>query len=740
MLGKILIKRLGLIPIQKNYNISISKKITFLTWCAWLWYEFKNSELYNDSVLNISSEIIDTLTEIRWGSAQKVPLFLWFPENTPDDTEYYEKRIFGYIWNYLGLFNEWKKLENGIIIPEWLFDCNQFWADPITQFQDAWMFTQALEAQKQQNKDTHIEMQTLTFVPEEIAIKQLKEYLENILYSKSSISESIHEELEFLIDYFWIDTIQFERVVFKEIKSFISKYLWNQGRYDRLTKLISTPTDFLRLFASLTSSDISLANKIKFPKFKRSERRFILWSLEKFWDLTNDFYKYSSLWKRLWEYLHPWEYSRRYPKTYLYFQLLREDRLQTYDSKIQKALSIGDIENVINLLKQKPWIFARKLHEVLEKSWNWYVNVLNAFQEVWERVELKNLMIMRYYFQTIETSEYKTIINKKWSIKILENKKHRLPDNVDILTVELLNNLIISKLKKESCFNKVNNKTIYISKALKNITIPLSSRKAVDGYYRCWRWSRFKIDMEKTLRLFAYWKQIKNRTDLDLSVIFFNDQMKAINHVSYTQLKTDWAIHSWDIQSAPNGAVEYVDIDLRYFNKSINTFSLKKSFFWKNPHADVKYIAVQIYKYSGDDFDDIECFAWWQIRNKINSDYKSFDEKTVANKFDLYGNWSYFMPIILDIEREEIVYTDLAVNSRTSWNNVENSLNTVELITKQALDFHKTKPNIYDLVAFHAKSQSLEIIDYKESADIICDVTDWDYNIKNSEKILSELL
>jgi hypothetical protein len=45
--------------------------------------------------------------------------------------------------------------------------------------------------------------------------------------------------------------------------------------------------------------------------------------------------------------------------------------------------------------------------------------------------------------------------------------------------------------------------------------------------------------MEKTLRLFAYWKQIKNRTDLDLSVIFFNDQMKAINHVSYTQLKTD---------------------------------------------------------------------------------------------------------------------------------------------------------------------------------------------------------
>jgi len=246
--------------------------------------------------------------------------------------------------------------------------------------------------------------------------------------------------------------------------------------------------------------------------------------------------------------------------------------------------------------------------------------------------------------------------------------------------------------------------------------------------------------MEKTLRLFAYWKQIKNRTDLDLSVIFFNDQMKAINHVSYTQLKTDWAIHSWDIQSAPNGAVEYVDIDLRYFNKSINTFSLKKSFFWKNTHADVKYIAVQIYKYSGDDFDDIECFAWWQIRNKINSDYKSFDEKTVANKFDLYGNWSYFMPIILDIEREEIVYTDLAVNSRTSWNNVENSLNTVELITKQALDFHKTKPNIYDLVAFHAKSQSLEIIDYKESADIICDVTDWDYNIKNSEKILSELL
>ena len=53
MLGKILIKRLGIIPVKRSDIITQSKKVTFLAWFPWFWYEFKNTEIYNDSVLEI---------------------------------------------------------------------------------------------------------------------------------------------------------------------------------------------------------------------------------------------------------------------------------------------------------------------------------------------------------------------------------------------------------------------------------------------------------------------------------------------------------------------------------------------------------------------------------------------------------------------------------------------------------------------------------------------------------------
>lgn len=45
-------------------------------------------------------------------------------------------------------------------------------------------------------------------------------------------------------------------------------------------KMLKTPNDILRLFASLTCTDVSLATEIRFSKTSRSEKRFLLEMLE----------------------------------------------------------------------------------------------------------------------------------------------------------------------------------------------------------------------------------------------------------------------------------------------------------------------------------------------------------------------------------------------------------------------------------------------------------------------------
>ncbi|MBS9784125.1 TerD family protein [Candidatus Gracilibacteria bacterium] len=754
MLQKIYIKRLGIVPIKENPRVNTAQKITFLSGCTGLGFEFKNPEKYNNSVLENCEKTIEILTEMRGGNVGKVPLFQGFPENIPDDAEYFEKRILGFVGNFLGFFQHGKTLSNGVIVPEWLFDIEEFGANPITQFQEKDLFTKALERQKNKKSDSAVSWEILEFVDEKEAQERVKKYLQDILYSKSSIKESLHTEVEFLLDYFGVDEIDFEKVVFKEIQAFISKFLWNNGEYGILKNLIKTPTDILRLLASLTHSDISLATNIKFPKFKRAQRRFILETLEKSGDLTDDFHKYKNLWKRLGEYLHPREYAGRYPKTAEYFQKIREGKLETFNAKLEKSLQEKDIQEVLDLVGSRAGIFGRKLHEILEKGSEKTDEILEKFEKIASKIELKNLLILKKYFGTIETSNYRTIINKKGKIKVLENRKNRL-SKVTLKQIDtILQKTILSKLENNSPFcENEEKKKVFLSEDLKNIMIPLSSRKALDGYYTCGRGSQFDIDMNKTLRLFTYWKEDNFRTDVDLSVIFFDEDFNEKGHVSYTNLKSEGIVHSGDIQSAPHGAVEYIDLDLKKFQS-------KKPFFPRK-EKNIRYISVQIYKYSGDDFEDIECFAGWQMREKIDSNYKSFDEKTVANKFDLYGKGSYFMPLIVDVELGKIIYTDLSINAANNYNNVvfnrsveycmsinaannynnvEGSLDTVEILVKEIIKFKDSKPNIYELINDHIQANNCEKVEKKEEADIICDVFDGDYNIKNAEKILAELL
>jgi hypothetical protein len=156
---------------------------------------------------------------------------------------------------------------------------------------------------------------------------------------------------------------------------------------------------------------------------------------------------------------------------------------------------------------------------------------------------------------------------------------------------------------------------------------------------------------------------------------------------------------------------------------------------------DIKYLAIQVYKFAGESFSEVEAsYAGWMIRDKASSDRKSFDIKTVANKFNMTGKGSYAIPMIVDVEAGEIVYVDLYMNGPNSLNRVEGAVNNVSTVAKEIVRMVDTKPNMHDLISYHVEFSNAELVENKEDATVTYGITDCTHSVDRVDEILSELL
>lgn len=695
-------------------------KLIFLSELASIGYNVSNPDLFTDSVVSRFDDIMKTLIEMKGGDVDYVPLFSGFPDNVPDEDEMFPKRILGLIGNKLGLFSE-GRVVNDLIIPEWLFDLDDFGADPILGRQTSELFKKGIELQKSRKSDTHTEWVTLEFASENEVNNKVQKFLLNNLYSKSSIKEALKDDMETLINHYGVSNVDPTKVVFKETQSYVMNKLWNNRDYEILKNFIKTPTDILRMFASLTNTDISLSTRIKFPKMNRPQRRFILDILNGFSNLSENLYTYKGIWLELGRYLHPGEYRNQYVNTFKSFDQLRNERIVTFNSKVESAIEKKELNILLDLLGQRPGIFGKKLHEILVTFSDNSGIIINRLNEVSTQIELKNLLVMESYFKTINSSEFRTIINKKGKVIVLPNNKiNKLNQYVIDNLLETIQYAIKSKLSS----NDLVDVKVWIDNELSNYTVPLQQRKMSDGLISIGRGSKIKFDEGKVLRMFTYWKESSNRTDLDLSLIQFDEEMNFKGQVSYTNLSDNGIILSGDITSAPNGAAEFIDIDLSKVND------------------DVRYVGIQIYRFAGEYFDDLEkSYAGWMFRDKINSDRKSFDIKTVKNKFNVVGIGNYAIPMIVDLKSREIIFIDMYMGgSKRGGNSNEGSITDISIVAKELVKMIDNRPNMYDLITYNIGGSNATMVENREDAEITYGLEGCDFNVTDVDVILSELL
>lgn len=280
---------------------------------------------------------------------------------------------------------------------------------------------------------------------------------------------------------------------------------------------------------------------------------------------------------------------------------------------------------------------------------------------------------------------------------------NNLPDIAEEVCEEIVcicDNSLISIYKQKGPIGKV-----YLDEALKNYLVPFSQRSANKSVKAVVRGSKLDVaESMKTIRTFLYWKDGSKDwgTDIDLSAVMYDEAWGYLEHVSYTNLRSTKykSSHSGDITSAPAGASEFIDLDIQ----SVRNFG-------------GRYIVFSIHSFSGEAFNELpECFMGWMSRENPNSG-EIYEPKTVENRMDITSDSKICIPMILDLQDNKIIWTDVALRTEPDYaNNVEENQMGMVLMGKALTSL--VKPNLYDLFKLHIEARG-ELCANIEEADLI---------------------
>ncbi|MFD2332660.1 TerD family protein [Cohnella sp. GCM10020058] len=532
-----------------------------------------------------------------------------------------------------------------------------------------------------------------------------------IMSAKGSISETDKQDLDTAISCLENEALKEtlpSTIPFKENAAFVVGSLLKHGKAEPalIGRYVKTATDVLRLAVAWSGGDTSLAEATRFRKFTRPERKLLLSLLEQSNSMTEDMLRHKQRWIRLGEILHPSEYKRRFPQCQEAFDILRNDKpFVTFNNSVELAFQSNQVWRLIDLLMQRPGEFARRLDQ-LARSTEHGEYVVLAFEEVINEIATPVLLQVKSHFanrpnpQKLRTFFPKGNVAKAFSIPYSLSD---IPDAVCSAIVDACRQELVRRFSLLPPLGKT-----YIDQRLKTCLVPFSQRSASKSLRTIVRGSRVPIPDGDTIRFFTWWKeglvdgQPTGRVDIDLSAVLYDHKWRYADHISYTNLRSSkyLVVHSGDIVSAPHGACEFIDLHIptlvgkgvRYVVAALQSFTLQ-------PYCDLP-----------------KCFVGWMIRRNPGSG-EIFEPTTVVDKIDLAANTQVAIPVILDIAKRTVIWTDLSLTRHPDYyNNVEGNRQGMTLMGQAMTELRK--PDLYDLFLLHAQARG-ELIESIEQAESV---------------------
>lgn len=631
------------------------------------------------------------------GHVKYTPLFINFPEDIPDDEEYFMKRVVGFVTNIVGCTpSDIQPLSCGHVIDTRLFNLDEFGACPICQMQVDELGDDVTECPPLEDLTP---LKVIGLVNKQ-AIAQI---FSNLLAAKASISEEdrtvvadlVRSEPKILT--YVPDVIPMKENV-ALIAGLCMEVLDNPNEV--LSKFVKTATDVLRFAVQLNDGDVSLKENTRI-RLNNKQRRLIMTLLDNVNHPEEDMLRYRMRWIRLAEVLHIGKYAKRFPNAAVACDTLRnkERTIETFNKKVEAYVKIindgGKVSenDALELLATRPGEFARRLDWMLRK-FSGAEAVISTFKGLVDKLPTPMLLTLTAHFAgraSLSEGRYFTPKGSVAKIQTIADSRDTIHQKfITKVTVSITNELT----RRFSMLDSLGN--VYIDPDLKNYLVPLVQRNASKSLVTVARGSHVSLMESKVARMFLYWKQNKGeRVDVDLSAVSYDKDWNYKNHLSFTDLSSIGGAHSGDIQSAPNGAAEFIDITVD-----------------KAKANGVRYIVMTLISYTGQNFSTFECFAGVMGRDKVKSG-KKFEARAVKTKFDLASETKYNIPLIFDLETNKIIWGDIGLTARVN-SYVGGDSDVVSEMGKAIEAMVDYKPNMYDLLWIHAKARGDSVDDERQ--------------------------
>lgn len=553
----------------------------------------------------------------------------------------------------------------------------------------------------------------------------VRQIFDNICTSRTSISRTDREDIAYLFE---TENMKLpDNIPHKENAAYISAlYLQKNplARVSGLRKYIKTATDVLRLVTAMSDGDVSLAENTRYKSFTRRQRRMIMELLSGCPNIEGDMLRYKERWIRIGERIHPSEfdcsrYTLEYDRVINAFDKLRNNRkIETFAGKVEFDLAYGEYESALAELVKRPGELARRLDQLLRVAHK--ESVIRSFASVAEKVSTPVLLQVREHF--LHRSEHADVrvFFPKGSLAKCHSERNDLPDIDERYcqeVVRICENALVKIYGQREPMGKV-----YLSDDYRNYVVPFSQRSASKAFKTIVRGSRLPMASQtNAVRAFIWWTNMDKcdlgsyddgRVDIDLSAAIFDENWNYMEHVSYTNLKSEKykACHSGDIVNGGpvdgDGVSEFLDVDV----DSVVRYG-------------ARYVVYQVYSYTGQTYADMpHAMFGWMERADVNSG-EIYEPKMVEQKLDLTAGSKVCIPVIFDCVKREFIWCDMnmslsGVHMNTGGNNLESNLSGVTAVCYSMVNVKE--PHLYDLIALNVMGRGV-LVDNREDADIVFD-------------------
>lgn len=410
------------------------------------------------------------------------------------------------------------------------------------------------------------------------------------------------------------------------------------------------------------------------------------------------------MWVRMIRALRMGEYSRKKGMEHLaeIIDVFYNQSYSTWQGRVDKARIENNADKTLDLLKERPGLFARSLFATMLRFGS--KRVLAAFDEVADKLPARLLLSLgnaaESYFDLNATRLARPITGGTVSIEsnkllALYNETERQKMASDVMDVYK------ESMVRRFAAKKTEAKTIYIDPALYKIPVGVGDRATTIQDTSCaLMGTRFKVEGD-AVRLFLQWGKGLHAQPLDMDLscrITFDNYTTA--ECAFYNLSCVGAKHSGDIRSIPEmvGTAEYIELSMPDLLA-----------------AKAKYVMFTCNAYSCGTLSPNLVVGWMDSAYPMQLSEETgvtYDPSCVQHMVRISeSNLSKGLVFgVLDVEKREIVWLEMPFTSQTIRG--ADSMSAEALLSKL-----ETKLTIGELLDWKAMAQNLEPVVTAQEAD-----------------------